>query len=82
MLGAISSFNLCPRNDFILTQVNIDNTVNDLSSGTERWFPESLVSISVLFTAAESPLLCHSQFYYLHLLLLKFLADAGANTMP
>ena len=37
-------------NDFILTQQNTENPVNDLSSGVERGFNASLVSTSVFST--------------------------------
>ena len=51
MLGAGSSFTLCPINDIIFTQDNTDSTVTDLDSELERGFPVSLVSTSVLSTA-------------------------------
>ena len=66
MLGAGSSFNLCPRNDLIITQENTDNPVTDLNSGVEIGFTKSLVSTSVIYTTVASLALYHSQFYYLH----------------
>ena len=54
MLGAVSYFTLCPRNDFILTQDNTDNKVTNLNSGLHRGFTASLVRTSVMSTVDVS----------------------------
>ena len=68
--------NSTPRNEYILTQNNIDNSVTNFNSVVERDFPASLVSDSFLFNTVTIPKLYDSQFYYMYFLLMKFIAYA------
>ena len=82
MLDTGSSITLCPINYSILTQNITDNLVNYLNSGLERGFTASLVSYSVLSTAAVITSLFQRKFVNWILPQLKFLFDASVNMMP
>ena len=82
MLGAIPYFNLCPKNDLIITQDNTDNPVTNFKSGVERdLFP---VWCQLLFSLLHFPVRNYviANFISCILLILNFLAGADGNVLP
>ena len=62
MVDAGSSFTMCSRNDFIINQQKINNSVKDLSYEAERVFTPSLLSASVLSNKATIQTTFHRKF--------------------